>query len=293
MANPKNPAWYGGGLSSSLRPGANRGLVIYLDGNAGADTNSGLTPDVPVATFLQALSLCTDWLDDTIVVIDYWSSGGEAWPIDVNKNCVHIIGVHGQGSTKVQVNPPGDTACFSINAENVEISYLSCNAGATHGAIEWAASEWGAEIHHCWFGEMGASQDGIRIDGGFDAVYAYIHHCRFGFGLTRNGILIQLNMTRGRISDNLFRTDNAAPQIHVDNTMAQGFILNNVFAVNANTAGGAITLDVTCVSNTTIDGNRAFFGDTAMGNNPYLDSAAGGSNNWGLNYRDITATLPA
>jgi len=55
----------------------------------------------------------------------------------------------------------------------------------------------------------------------------------------------------------------------------------------------AVYLDATCVGGVTVNGNVAAFGDTAMAQNPFLDSAAGGSNHWLLNYRDITATLPA
>lgn len=51
-------------------------------------------------------------------------------------------------------------------------------------------------------------------------------------------------------------------------------------SLSAGTAGSAIY------------GNQANYGDTAMGNNPYTDSAGAGSNTWGLNYQAITAVLP-
>ena len=81
--------------------------------------------------------------------------------------------------------------------------------------------------------------------------------------------------------------------VHVVSDFAEGWILDNVFSLDSDVAGRAITLDATCVGGVTVNGNRAGFGDTAMAQNPYTDSAAGGSNSWILNYRDITATLPA
>ena len=291
MPNPKSPAWYGGGLSSSLRPGANLGTVFYVDGT-GPDTNDGLTPTTPLASFKAALALCTSQRNDTIVVQDYWAAGTEDWPIVVDKEMVHIIGVPGSGGPWPQVNPPGDTAGFSVTAQGVEIANLSVHGGATHGAIEIGASVWGIEIHHCWFGETGGCQDGIRDPAPFDAAYLYVHDCRFGSLITRNGVALLHNATRGVIANNLFH---AIPGINIHATIdfAEGWILNNVFSLDSDAAGRAITLDATVVGGATVNGNVANFGDTAMAQNPYTDSAAGGSNHWILNYRNITATLPA
>ena len=291
MGNPKSPAWYGGGLASALRPGANFGTVYYIDGT-GPDTNDGLTPQTPLASFKAALALCTSQRNDTIVVLDYWQAGTEDWPIVVDKEMVHIIGVAASGAPWPQVNPVGDFAGFNVTAQGVEISNLSVNGGANHGAIEIGAAVWGTEIHHCWFGEAGTCQDGIRDVAPFDAVYLHVHHNRFGAGISRYGIAILHNATRGMINDNVFH-ENADVCIKVDIEFAQGWILDNTFGMLADVAGDAITLDVTCVGGVTVAGNRAHFGDTVMAQNPYLDSAAGGSNHWGLNYAGILATFPA
>ena len=295
MSNPKNPSWYGGGLSSALRPGANQGNVYYIDGN-GPDTNDGLTPGTPLASFKAALALCVNQHNDTIVVLDYWAAGTEDWPIVVDKEMVHIIGVPGQGAPWPQINPPGDTASFNVTALGVEISHLSPNGGATHGAIEIGASIWGTEIHHCWFGEAGTAQDGIRDVVPFDAVYLKIWGNRFGAGLTRNGVRLDHNATRGMIGvpglePNVFHAMSDVC-IYVNNNFAQGWICDNIFGLDSDVQGRAITLDATCVGGATINNNVANFGDTAMAANPYLDSAAGGSNHWLLNYRNITATMP-
>lgn len=291
--HPKSPVWYTGGLSSSLRPGANLGDVYYIDGT-GPDTNSGLTPGEPLASFKAALALCTNQRNDTIVVLDYWNAGTEDWPIVVDKQMVSIIGA---GNTDIgpwpQINPTGDFAGFSITALGVEIAGLSINGGATHGCVEiGAAGLWSIEIHHCWFGEAGTGQDGVRVVAPYDAPYLSIHHNVFGAGLTRNGIRNDHNATRGTIHDNYFHAGNDVC-IYINNEFAQGWILDNVFSLDSDVQGRAITLDATCVGGVTINGNVANYGDTAMAANPYLDSAAAGSNHWLLNYRNITATLPA
>lgn len=293
---PKSPAWYTGGLSSLLRPGANQGDVYYVDGN-GPDTNDGLTPATPLASFKAALALCTSQRNDTIVVLDYWAAGTEDWPIVVDKEMVHIIGVSGQGAPWPQINPVGDFAAFNITALGVEIAHLSINGGATHGAVEVGASVWGTEIHHCWFGEAGTAQDGIRVVAPFDAVYLKVWGNRFGAGLTRNGVRIDHNATRGMIGvpglePNVFHAMNDVC-IYVNNEFAQGWICDNIFGLDSDVQGRAITLDATCVGGVTICGNRANYGDTAMAQIPYLDSAAAGSNHWLLNYQAVTAVMPA
>ena len=47
MGNPKNPAWYGGGIGNFMIPGAGLGNVFYNDGVNGLDANDGLTPQTP------------------------------------------------------------------------------------------------------------------------------------------------------------------------------------------------------------------------------------------------------
>lgn len=290
--NPKAPPWYTGGLGGVMRPGASRGDVYYLDGNAGDNANTGRTPDAPFLTFRHALDQCTDWMDDYIIVLDYWNANGEAWPIDVNVNTVHIIGVSGQGATRVQVNPTGDFAAFSMNCESPELAYLSINGGANCGAVEIDAAEWGIEVHHCWFGEMGTAQDGIRGVAPFDAVYLKIWGCRFGLGLTRDGIRLDHNATRGMLGvpglePNTFR---AVPGhgIYINNSFSQGGIYDNRFSVADAAAGEAILIDATC-SGVNVDGNRAWQGQAAMTFNPYRDL---GTNCWGENHIGIAPAYP-
>lgn len=293
----KQAPWYTGGLSQVLRPGANQGDVFYLNDAAGDDTNTGRTPAVPLASFKAALALCTNDRNDTIVVLDFY--GGvvaEDWPIVVNKSMVSIIGVPLGGAIWPQVNPTGDFAAFSVTAAGVEICYLSINGGDTSGAIEMSpAPVWGIEVHHCFFGEMGTAQDGIRMEGPYAKVWA----CRFGHGLIRDGVRVGTNATRGMVGapglePNWFRGVPGVA-INVTNQFAQGGIFDNRISIPADVAGAGITLGVD-VAGVHIDGNSAHFGqDQSAGGpaNPYLDNALNDANTWGLNYWGVLATPPA
>ena len=292
----KSGPWYTGGLSQVLRPGANQGDLYYVDGTGEAG-NDGRTPTAPLATITSAIALCTNQRNDTIIVLDYWAAVGEAWPIVCDKEMISIIGVPGAGAMWPQVNPAGDNPSFSITALGVEICNLSCNGGGTAGAIQVDATVWGTEIHHCWFGEAGTAQDGIRVPAGSDAVYLKIYGCRFGVGLTRDGVRIDHNATRGMIGcpglePNWFRSV-AGIAINCTNQFAQGGIFDNRIAMATDTAGDGITL-AAGVSDVHIDGNSACWGETAVAhNNPYLDGAGANANEWGYNRWNETITAPA
>ena len=291
---PKSPAWYTGGLSASLRPGANQGDVIYLNGSTGDDAALGQTPAEPVETFLRALALCTNQRNDTIVVLDYWNQDA-SFPIVVDKEMVSIIGVPGAGAQWPQIATAGNFAGFSVTALGVEICNLSINAGANHAGVEIAAAIWGTEIHHCWFGEAGTAQDGISTVG-VDAVYLKVWACRFGEGLTRDGVRIEHNATRGMIGVpglecNWFR---GVPGIAINivNQFAQGGIFDNRIAMPANTLGGGVNIALGATG-IHIDGNSATYGDLGAGNNPYQDLNAADQNTWGANTHGLALTGPA
>lgn len=288
--NPKSPTWYGN-LGKYLDVGATN--VYFVDG-IGPDTNSGLTPDAPLGSIKAALALCTADNDDYIIVLDYWSHANDTWPITMNVSKVHLIGCPGAGAMWPQINQTGDVAGILITAHMVEIANLSINGGGTAGCIEITGTPWGTEIHHCWFGEAGTGQDGIRVPNGSDAVYLKVWANRFGNGLTRNGVNIAGNATRGRIGvpglqSNFFHFC-GAEAIIVNNQFAEGGIFDNRIAMISNTAGFGITLTATCTSGVFVDGNSANFGDT-VGNNPYLDSSAADSNHWGMNFHFNTMTV--
>ena len=299
MNNPKNPAWYTGGMGMDMAPGAGSVFYCYgVDGGIGDNANDGLTPETPVLTLTYAISLCTADADDYIIVLNHWQPTGEAWPIVADVGKLHIIGADGAGTKYPIIAPTGDTAAIQVAADRVELARLAFHGGATHGCVESdaAGSNWGTKIRDCWFSVTGASQDGYRNVATCDDVYLSITRCRFGFAITRDGVRIEHNATRSSIGSawgpgNLFDRVQGVAVNAVGNTSEVG-VYNNLFAIPANTAGAAVTLSAGS-ANALVMGNTANFGDTDMGNNPYLDSAGAGASTWANNYQGITLTQPA
>lgn len=262
------------------------GNTYFVHGFTGLDTNDGLTRDTPFLTIRHALDQCVADHDDYILVLDCWQQ--ETFPISVDVSRVHIIGVDKENGKLPRMNAPTDTAIFTLDAEYCEIANLSLNAGVGHAAIEIGtlAGVGRGAIRGCWFGVTGAGLYGIHVPATFDAPEMLIEKCRFGIGLTSDGIRIAGNATRSVIKKCLFRAQGIG--INVTSHMNNGWILSNRFVCAAVEAGRAITL--TNTDSIFVDDNRAQSGKTAMGVIPYVD---GGSNHWGVNYQDIVAVLPA
>lgn len=290
-ANPKTPAWYGGGISliTGAQPG--HGTIYYVDGTNGLNTNDGLAFDSAFLTITYAISQCTAGVNDYIMVVGYPGAAvGETWPIAMTVSKVHLIGTPAQANPSPLITPVGDVDAIVVSASNCEISGLEINAGATAACISVSGVTWKTHIHDCWFAWQGSGQDGIRLSAGTDdAPSAYIHHNRFGMGLTRNGIRVVFNSTRSIIEDNLFvDVPSGAVGILTVNEFANGVILNNKFQVADAANGEAITL-VATTNNCTVDGNVAMQGVVAMANNGFRDL---GASHWGWNVSSITAALP-
>ena len=303
LARTRAPLWGFDetGEPNALTESAKVWWVYGIDGGIGVDTNHGQTPQSPFLTLTKALSMCVDSQQDYIVVMDYWQPTGETWPINVDVDNVHIIGADGAGTQMPIITPTGDTEGVLIAANRVEIANLAINGGATHGCIQndatAGAARWGLLVRDCWFGVLGSAQDGIRNVTPGDNVYLTVERCTFGTGLTRDGIRIEHNATRGMIGSpwgdgNLFDQVAGIGVNVVGVNPAQLGIFNNTFVVAANTAGGAVTLIATSTL-FKIFGNVANFGDTDMAANPYVDAAAAGTNHWGMNYQGITLVQPA
>ena len=158
--NPKNPAWYSGGLAAALGPGA--GNVFYVNGGSDGpvvDTGSGLRPDDPKQLIQSAIDLCTANNNDYVVILNYGGNGraAETWPVVVDKTMCHIIGVGtvGQKWPVVRPNAPAgaDIAdpAFSVTADRVEIAGLEIGGGDTAGGIHPvdAGGVWGLTVHDC------------------------------------------------------------------------------------------------------------------------------------------------
>lgn len=288
--NRKAPTHYTGGLSSVLTAGANRGQLFYVNGTNwgnGSNANDGLRPDSPFLTLTYALAQCNDEEFDTIVVTDYWTPTGEVWPITVDKRNVSIVGAPGGTFNRwACVHPAGDTAAFLITAGGVRLVDLYIDAGASNAGISFSGAPERVGIFGCLFATGTRGMTGIA---GSPSFGVEVGNCHFAQPLTAGGIYFN-NPAVSRIHDCTFdRVQGLAIDILQAGHMQ---ILDNRIGVDSDVQGRAITLGANC-ARCLVDGNTANFGSTAMAANPYLDSGGATDNDWLLNYRNITATLPA
>jgi len=283
-----------GGIGVGV-PFLHGGNVFFVDGLNGNNLNDGLSPDSPWLTITFALTRCVADNDDIIVVIDCWQQE-PAWPVAVNVNRVHIIGVDVENGKYPRMAPPADTAVFNMACEYFEIAGFSLGAGATHAPIEFNASLGRGRIHHCWLGYTEAAQDGIRIAALVDAPELLIEDCVFGALLTRDGIRLDGNSTRTIIRNNLIRrVPGIGIHCRTNGSDIAAITGNSIMIALGAAAGAAITL-LLGVGNALISGNIVAEDGANPGNNPYRDLSTGVAgtnlNAWGPNYSGIALTFP-
>jgi hypothetical protein len=290
MTNPKDPSWYSGGLTGPQFDQPGMGATFYVDGSNGLDTNPG-TNDLPFLTITAAIAACTAGANDYIIVKAYPNPapGTETFPIAMTKSKVHLIGTMSQASPSPYINPPADTHCIAVTASNCEIAGFELGAGATKACIDISGVTWKTNVHHCWMGWQDTCLNGVILSAGTDdAPQSWIHDNFFGINITGTNLYVTFNSTRSLIERNTF-IGVATLGIHVDNTIANAVIRDNFFRVPDSATGEAITLDATAADGAMLYGNQAMQGAVAMGNVAFRDL---GTNHWGLNYVDITATMP-
>lgn len=290
-----------GAVVTGLAAVPGKGGVYYVNGGSDGPTSNnsdGKSPWTPKQTITAALALCTDNYNDVIYVLNYGSNGraAETWPIVVNKAQVHIIGVGHKGNKWATVTATGaNKAAFSVTAHRVEIAGLEIGgtsggngAGVNVGSV---AGVWGCYIHDCWFGVAdGAGQNGVTVSSTWDAPYLRIEDCEFSNGLTGTAIVLDGVTTKGTIANNRFIDCTKGIDV---NGAGQGMrILNNIFGLDADTAGDAIDL-AAGVGEALICGNIANDkGKADMSSECYVDTTGTG-NFWLLNYQGGTAAFPA
>jgi len=216
----------------------------------------------------------------------------------LNKDQVHIIGVGdvGQKWPVVSVLAPaaGDTAnaAIRVTGSRVEIAGLELGGGDTAGCLE-VRTQWGSNIHDCFFGVTGDSVglDSIHVPLTFDAAYLTVWGCRFGSHITRDGIRIDGNATRGMLGVSGYPSNffYLVPGIGINIVGAAlvAGICDNRFALNDDGVGEAITI-AAGASVSFVDGNVAGSANADPGNEPYVDT--GNASFSGLNYKGKTAT---
>lgn len=285
------------------------GDVFYVNTAAkgGADTNTGTEPDEPLLTLTHALSLCTDDEDDYIFVMDYWRPTGETWPISVEKNGVHIIGVSRPGPLPYPaLHPATDVAAIQLTSSGqyIEIAGLTLGGGVSHGGIDWLNEGQvdGAWIHHCTFGHQwfgtplsGIHQVATASRGGYGNL---IEDCLFMGDLANctgaiTGNAIDLLGSVASYDLTVRRCMFKGCYIGINCTVVHnGEFVDNRFVCADAVDGEAISLLTACRGNFA-DGNRAANGgDAAMTKEPYRDVAATNNNHWGVNYTTDAVDLP-
>jgi hypothetical protein len=285
---PKGPSHYLGGLSNYLISGSNLGSIFYVDGLAGSATNTGLVPSSPLLTIAAALAMCTNDLNDTIIVLDYWNLESDL-AITINKSKVTIIGSEGGSKTRswTCMHATADTACFIVAANDVRIHQVYFEAGATHGAIEFSGDKSRIGIYDCWFA-TGAY--GVWSEAGGIGFSLEVANCFFCQALTGNSLYINDDPAFCFYHDNYF--DQAQGDAINIALGAGGRVCDNTIACGSDAQGVGITLGAS-VTRCLVARNVANFGDADMVANPFEDAAAGDTNHWMANYKGITLIHPA
>ena len=277
--------------------------IWYVDANIAA-SGDGKTAANAFKTIQEAITACSNTVDDWVLVFDY--SGGDAATITIDKQFVHLIGngMKGMPYPRIMPSVAADGITITDAADRVEIANLVIGAGDQTGAgiaFSGAAGSYGCYIHDCVIGRDATAPAllGISIPGGVDAPYLVIENNIFygaaGAGIAAAGSAIKVdgNMTYGRIVGNkvldVGRT--ATPAIWLSGTVTGPTIQDNHVKTDTDTGtGSAITLSAN-VSEGWLAGNQASDGKDAPANNPFVDGAA--TNGWGMNWSGIVAVLPA
>lgn len=287
-------SWYGGPVGS----------VFWVDGVNGNNSWNGRSIEKPKLTIKAALALCVADDNDVILVIDYWQPTGEDWPIVVDKNLVHIIGMGQANFPYPAIHPPDDTAAFQLTSSGQygSIENLTIGGGDAHGGIEWGNSGQvdGFLIKNCTFGHQwfgtplnAIRQPGDSTRGGFKN---RIEKCTFlsdlishSGALTGNAIA-QLSTTMFfydlEIVDNVFKGCQRAINLlgSKDAVIEKNRFTNPDVASDGESIYlGAATLG--CM----MDDNSSFKGTSVMTRNPYYDA---GTNHWGRNYAGGLSVMP-
>ncbi len=277
-----------------------RGKIFFADGSAGDNNNDGLSPYSPKLTLTAGVALLTSGADDVLFVINYGAAGKAAepaWPVTVNKDMCHVIGIQCMDNSKwptIQAND--DNHAIDITGQRVELANLEVGGGATKAAIHVgsAGGIWAPCLHDLWFGVTGdtTGQDGVYVANGEDAPYLELYDCTFGSSLTRYGIYINGNATKGKLGrqghgNKFLKVPNIA--MNIAGPAGLDEIIDNLFALPSDTQGYAITLSALS-SGALVSGNKAGFKIAAMANNPFRDLS--NANHWIDNWRQGLTIAP-
>ena len=292
------------GTNLNSIPGSAMPIAIwYVDANISA-SGDGKTPATAFKTIQEAITACSNSVDDWILVFDY--SGGGA-TITINKAFVHLIGNANPAMPYPRIKPASAVPGITITSagDRVEIANLVIGGGdQTVAAISFAGSSagaYGVYIHDCVLGRDSDAPGlyGVYVPSGDAAPYLRVENNRFigagGSGIVAAGSAVRIagNATRCVIKGNhiLDIGKTATPAIWLDGGVTEPTIIDNQIKVDTDTGtGSAITLGASVDDGWVCD-NAACDVKTDMSNNPFLDS--GSTNGWARNYNGASITQPA
>lgn len=287
------------GPDVSRPTGRGSGRVFYVDHVNGNNANNGLSPNSPFATITYALTACSADFGDYIFVVEHGAAGAEpAYPVVINRNKVHVIGVGRHGPDQVIRIHADANNVFDVTGRDVEIAGFGFDSDShTGGGIVASTSVFGAWIHHCHFAGSSLGQGllfGIGVagqQGPWWLIEDNVFSSPNGVGITTFGI--RLNVVAGTIRRNYFTCcdGGASPCIRMDNVEI-GAIVDNYFYCpisDTGAVGWAITLVGAGMEGGPITNNHAMQTGDGTGLNPYRDTSSPGditavSHGWGANY---------
>jgi len=293
-------------MATGLRSVQGTGMTLALwYVNGGVVSGNGLKPSTAFGTLAEALAVCSNTVDDWILVMDY--SGGGTTIVLTDAFC-HIIGFNSsRGMPYPRFKPASAVPAFEFKnaSDRVELANLVIGGGdQTKAAIvadaEASAGAYGCWIHDCVIGRDAdaPANDGIEIQSGADMPYLVVENCTFYgvamSGCDQSGIEIAGNCTGGSILNCFFQDIGSStnPAINLSGTVGNMRIQGNRIAgTDDGAAGWGITLSANC-TNIFVDDTHSASSDAAGDASAYLDSAADEANAWGANYTDITLDLP-
>ncbi len=292
MANPKNAAWYGGGLVPWLLPAASRIFYVNSAARAALDTNTGLDPDNAFLTIDVAIAACSGITHDYIFVIEH-DDATETYPIEMDVARVHLIGEPCTGRPLPRIRVDSDVDAIDLSADYCEIAGLAIDSdqdGYTNRLIDVSGGNF--NIHHNYIAWFFWGYDCVHCRGG-SANNGLIADNYFGaHGYANYAVYTDASPSRVVVRDNVI-VNNGAQKNGITGIYlasdAYCSALDNKLKVAGGADGQAIHLVGTAnfATGNEVCGPQGGFGAF----NPFRSNVLT-SNFWGVNYAGATPLLP-
>lgn len=288
------------------------GKVFFVDQINGNNDNNGIDPRTPFATITYALaqSAASGGANRHDYIYVMWTQDGSEplYPIDINVNWVHLIGISGTPGPLLFGNiNGGGLACFEVTASGTEIAGFGFHTtGAASVGLDMSANPYAGWIHHCQFA-VSATVDGLLRGIGGPGQQLPWWRIEDNLFNSTNGVGITTSCITGDLIMNVIRRNiftccagGASPCIWTGN-IEIGPIVDNYFYCpisDTGMVGWAIFLEGLTLEGGPITNNHAMQTGDGTGLNPYRDTSSPGditavSHGWGMNYSGQAVVTPA